>query len=188
MYERIAPPRQKSCEACKTAKRRCDLAFPFCSRCVRRNEPCVYPGIQPSVFPDFDCGVPSLLDPPKDPWPVLTATLPYTTTITTCPPSSITPNPINPPDSQLGYANHASFIQFSTPRELIRSPNLDLATPRTRPLRSLSEIVASRLQFAIDILKDTPRMMVIENQTPWCHAHLYKHNMPKAMQGLYLPQ
>ncbi|KAJ5136780.1 hypothetical protein N7448_005334 [Penicillium atrosanguineum] len=57
--------------------------------------------------------------------------------------------------------------------------------PRTRPLRPIPEIVASHLQFAIDVLKETPRMMVLQNQTPWCHPSLYKKQMPRAMQDAY---
>ncbi|KAJ5302853.1 hypothetical protein N7476_009652 [Penicillium atrosanguineum] len=64
-------------------------------------------------------------------------------------------------------------------------PNNQLMRPRTRPLRPIPEIVASHLQFAIDVLKETPRMMVLQNQTPWCHPSLYKKQMPRAMQDAY---
>lgn len=183
MHQDIAPARRKSCEACKSAKRRCDLAFPFCSRCAQRNEPCVYPRRQPAAFPDCDYGLTSLPEPPKEPWPILALTPRLTITNDPCIPLPPTSNDLDPLESQLGYANHAWPMQLPTPQETIVSPSLELALPRTRPLRPLSEIVASRLQFAIDILKDTPRRMVLENQTPWCHAQLYKHQMPEAMQG-----
>jgi hypothetical protein len=48
---------------------------------------------------------------------------------------------------------------------------------------TLSELMSSRFQYAIDILKDTPRMMVTENQTAWSHAQLYGNGMPRVMQG-----
>jgi hypothetical protein len=59
----------------------------------------------------------------------------------------------------------------------------ELSTPRASPPKALSGIFASRIQFAVDVLKDIPKMMVMETQTPWCHRQLYKNNMPKEMQG-----
>ncbi|KAK1150261.1 hypothetical protein N8T08_000163 [Aspergillus melleus] len=35
------------------------------------------------------------------------------------------------------------------------------------------------------MLKSAPRMMVLENQTPWCHPQLYKDGMPRAMQDAF---
>jgi hypothetical protein len=64
-----------------------------------------------------------------------------------------------------------------------QQPNLELVESRKRPLRPLPEIIATHLQFAIDVLKETPRMMVLQNQTPWCHPSLYKRKMPRVMQG-----
>ncbi|KAF7586223.1 hypothetical protein BBP40_009221 [Aspergillus hancockii] len=60
-----------------------------------------------------------------------------------------------------------------------------MTAPRSRQPMPLSAIIASRLQFAIDVLKDVPKMMVLENQTPWCHSQLYKDGMPKLMQEAY---
>ncbi|KAJ5776100.1 uncharacterized protein N7511_001111 [Penicillium nucicola] len=59
----------------------------------------------------------------------------------------------------------------------------ELVMPHTSPPKPLSGIFASRIQFAVDVLKDIPRMMVVDTQTPWCHRQLYKNNMPKEMQG-----
>ncbi|KAL4817413.1 hypothetical protein BDW67DRAFT_174627 [Aspergillus spinulosporus] len=50
---------------------------------------------------------------------------------------------------------------------------------------TLSELMSSRFQYAIDILKDTPRTMVTENRTAWSHAQLYSSGMPRAMQDAY---
>ncbi|KAF4344799.1 hypothetical protein FBEOM_1229 [Fusarium beomiforme] len=42
--ERNDPPaRRKSCQACKKARRRCDLARPTCQRCAQRSIHCHYP-------------------------------------------------------------------------------------------------------------------------------------------------
>jgi hypothetical protein len=67
--------------------------------------------------------------------------------------------------------------------DLFISPKFELAMPRTKPLTPLSEIIASKLQFAVDVLKNAPSMMVLETQLPWCHPQLYKKYMPRAMQG-----
>lgn len=181
MYHNVVPSRRKSCEACKAAKRRCDLVFPFCSRCVQRGEPCVYPGKQP-VFPDYDSELPPLPDLSKEPWPVLALTSPLTAMHEPCLPLPAVADYCSP-ESQQGYASYASLIQPSVPQETVLPPTLELALPRTRPLRFLSEVVASHLQFTIDVCKDAPSRMVLENQAPWCHAQLYRHQMPKVMQG-----
>jgi hypothetical protein len=69
--------------------------------------------------------------------------------------------------------------------DLLLLPKFELAMPRTKPLTPLSEIVASKLQFAVDVLKNAPSMMVLETQLPWCHPQLYKKYMPRAMQGTF---
>ena len=51
---------------------------------------------------------------------------------------------------------------------------------RTTPL---SFTIAHRLQYAIDLVKDAPRRMVVDLQTPWCHPDLYRDDMPRSMQG-----
>jgi hypothetical protein len=38
----MAPPRQKSCNACVRAKRRCDVAAPACARCRNKGLQCIY--------------------------------------------------------------------------------------------------------------------------------------------------
>lgn len=51
---------------------------------------------------------------------------------------------------------------------------------RTTPL---SVTIAHRLQYAINLVKDAPRRMVVDLETPWCHAQLYRDEMPRSMQG-----
>lgn len=65
------------------------------------------------------------------------------------------------------------------------SQNFDPAVTRTNPPKQLSDVLANRLQFAVDVLKNIPKMVVTENQTPWCHRQLYKSGMPKDMQGRF---
>ncbi|KAK0672567.1 hypothetical protein QBC41DRAFT_380540 [Cercophora samala] len=43
----------------------------------------------------------------------------------------------------------------------------------------------NRLNFALDKIRDAPRQMVCENQTPWSHPCLYEHHMPQSMQDAY---
>jgi hypothetical protein len=61
--------------------------------------------------------------------------------------------------------------------------DLMLMNMPTFPL--LPPAAVSRIQFAFKQLQDAPRMMVLENQTAWCHPLLYGNKMPKSMQGNY---
>jgi hypothetical protein len=184
MYDPATLPRQKSCEACKMAKRRCDLTFPFCSRCVCRNLPCVYPGRQPSAYPNFAEEIPTFFHPLDDSSHRI-STVPLVTINTNfCLPPNLALSTSTIDDAHWRYPHYVPQNQSLAAFEDAASmQNYDIVTPRTRSLRPLSAVVASRLQFAIDVLKDTPKMMVLENQTPWCHTQLYKNQMPKAMQG-----
>ncbi|KAF4472092.1 fungal zn(2)-Cys(6) binuclear cluster domain-containing [Fusarium albosuccineum] len=42
--------RKKSCNACVSSKRRCDLGLPFCGRCLSRGVNCVYPWATTEAF------------------------------------------------------------------------------------------------------------------------------------------
>ncbi|KAF4453170.1 hypothetical protein F53441_4109 [Fusarium austroafricanum] len=46
----------------------------------------------------------------------------------------------------------------------------------------IARAITSRLQYARDKILQAPSQMVLENQTPWCHAHLYDDGMPRSMQ------
>ncbi|KAE8384887.1 hypothetical protein BDV23DRAFT_191186 [Aspergillus alliaceus] len=185
------PPRRKSCEACKTAKRRCDLAFPACSRCARRDIPCIYPGRQPTI--------------PQDLIDEAFASVTYTNDIplsldgcSLCVTDFDLPDLPGPPtiaqaldvfDPQWDYIDIAPpCISLEPPSSgLIPRQSFTMTAARTRPPMPLSAVIASRLQFTIDVLKDIPKMMVVENQTPWSHKQLYKDGMPKLMQGKSIP-
>jgi hypothetical protein len=170
------PPRRKSCEACRAAKRRCDLALPACFRCTRRNVLCVYPGLPaPELMPELL----ALFNQPEMPDPCMTQfTLGNTPTfdsvlLETPPPSIHEPSP--------APLNHRPQ---NSPISVTYSQSFEITHVRTRAHAPLSEIMASRYQYALDTLSDTPRMMVVENQTPWSHRELYSDGMPKAMQGM----
>ncbi|KXH44135.1 hypothetical protein CSIM01_04439 [Colletotrichum simmondsii] len=47
---------------------------------------------------------------------------------------------------------------------------------------SLESVIANRLQYALDEIKKVPTTVVMENQAPWSHPHLYRPHMPRDMQ------
>ncbi|KAF4773935.1 hypothetical protein HER10_EVM0006794 [Colletotrichum scovillei] len=47
---------------------------------------------------------------------------------------------------------------------------------------SLESVIANRLQYALDEIKKVPTTVVMENQAPWSHPHLYRAHMPRDMQ------
>lgn len=180
-----APPRRKSCEACKIAKRRCDLAFPACSRCISRGSPCVYPGRLPAAYQNIVDEPPSAIAT-TDPMGLhadLTPPFYPDGDLHTNSTLNFAPNLI---ESQSEWTQQDTSDWSSTLLldESLTNIQFAVALPRTRSLRPLSAIVASHLQFAIDVLKNAPNMMVLENSTPWCHPQLYKNHMPRAMQGM----
>lgn len=179
-----APPRRKSCGACVAAKRRCDLALPSCSRCRHRDIVCEYPVRQSSAnqvsFEAIECAISASQTATSPVMPVSIENIDFSQT-------SITGILLDPMDSDW---NPMNGLQANLPRDsswdLLLSSNFELAMPRTKPLRPLSEIIASKLQFAVDVLKNAPSMMVLETQLPWCHSQLYKKYMPRAMQGEFI--
>jgi len=172
-----ASSRRKSCEACKSAKRRCDLSFPACSRCIHKSIPCFYPGRLPQTCADViaDIPVPTNYDEMID-----TAFTQYNPT------TMVNMAPLHPImiDSPFRYINIISpEDRIDVFEGLSSSQNFGLAMTRISPPKQLSEVLANRLQFAVDVLQNIPKMMVTENQTPWCHRQLYKSGIPKDMQG-----
>lgn len=62
-------------------------------------------------------------------------------------------------------------------------PSLELSPPSTKEFGAIPEAVTNRLKWSITEIQKAPSTMVLENQTPWCHALLYKNEMPRSMQG-----
>lgn len=170
------PPRRKSCEACKLAKRRCDTAFPTCSRCLHKGLPCFYPGRLLETCADVIANIPTStnndqtidLFPQNDYLRPIDAAPLYLSNRDT-PLRDLT---ILPPQDRVDIFEGIPISQ-----------NVDLAMTRVTPPRQLSEVLANRLQFAVDVLQNIPKMVVTENQTPWAHRQLYKSGMPREMQG-----
>lgn len=189
MYELIskhgnAPPRRKSCDACKKGKRRCDLAFPACLRCVRRNIPCIYPGRQPLESSDnpLDVFFPEACS--ENISPTLNNNPDIINEFDLLSPFNVGPCPFDTAYFQSNLANTTFPLPLiEQPHNPLASHGLEVVTSKKMPSKSLSDAIASKLQFAIDILQEAPRMMVTEGRTPWCHRQLHKDGMPKVMQG-----
>ncbi|KAL3465061.1 hypothetical protein BJX64DRAFT_297800 [Aspergillus heterothallicus] len=172
------PPRRKSCEACRAAKRRCDLALPACFRCTRRNVACVYPGLPPpELMPEMLAlfNQPEMAEPCVAEFSFDTHTPPTFESLLLETPTP----PIQPSPSPLETLSQNKTVSITHPE------GYEITHVKTNPHAPLSEIMASRFQYAIDTLSDTPRMMVVENQTPWSHRELYRDGMPKVMQDAY---
>ncbi|KAL4936140.1 hypothetical protein BDV06DRAFT_112290 [Aspergillus oleicola] len=177
--ERNNPPlRRKSCEACRAAKRRCDLALPTCFRCTRRNIPCVYP-VLPA--PDQLPGLLALLNEQAQPVGACAEPFNFAPEPTFDAPPVLDHPGLETPAQSLPFDNERLY----NPPMLARTHNKEMTHVRSDVFIPLSELMESRFQYAIDTLKDTPRMMVVENQTPWSHAQLYINGMPKVMQDAY---
>lgn len=198
------PPRRKSCAACTKAKRRCDFAVPSCLRCSQRNLECQYPqrstgskptetgslnlstqgGIPTTCHPSqlaggggsFGCK-PSLLSAQFGSLPIEPLSNTIDTMTLTSAADIVDVSCMDLSDLTLP----GCVLMDSELLELIHQPSM-LAAPTTRNLR-LDDIVARRLQFAIDEMKRAPVLMITETQTPWCHPLLYKDGMPKSVQG-----
>lgn len=161
------PPRRKSCEACRAAKRRCDLALPTCFRCSQRGLACAYPGLPPDQIPELL----GLLNEPERPKQFI-----FDAPVFDLPAVEVVqPSPLQyqPPGT-----GTAAVVYFNDQQGMthVRTSNPVL----------LSALMSSRFEYPVDTLKDVPRMMVMENQTPWSHPELYNDGMPKVMQGTSL--
>ena len=149
------PPRRKACTACIRAKRRCDLAVP-CLRCDRRGIPCEYANQRVAAeYVDVDVDMSALDTPP----------LLY----------DDAPNFITEPDEALYTGQY--MLESADPM----AP-MDLMAPTTAELY-VQSVITRKLQFALEEIRDAPRRMIMESQTPWSHALLYSEGMPKSMRG-----
>ncbi|KAL6361506.1 hypothetical protein LRP88_04975 [Fusarium phalaenopsidis] len=64
-------------------------------------------------------------------------------------------------------------------------PSLELSPPSTKEFGAIPEAITGRLKWSIAEIQKAPSTMVLENQTPWCHALLYKNEMPRSMQDAH---
>ncbi|KAF4496036.1 C6 finger domain containing protein [Fusarium agapanthi] len=179
--ERRNPPsRRKSCTACTKAKRRCDFALPACLRCSQRQISCQYPTrtIRGQLTPQSE-------SPETEPHSLLSIeTSPQVSG--SFPISWSIIEDFNTIISRIDASSNG-LDTFDIPLEdvaleLAQQP-LALTGPSTQDFGNVSAHVLNRLQWAVDEIKEAPKKMVLENQTPWCHPLLYKDAMPRSMQG-----
>lgn len=182
---RNPPPRRKSCAACTKAKRRCDFAVPACLRCSQRCIPCHYPSRTPRVQATATSS-----SPPA----ILVPGLLMDESASSTPPAVGRLDEPIVDDFNAVIAdidgNFNELASFDVPLDdttldLIQQP-LELSPPSTREFGAISEAITSRLKWSIAEIQKAPSTMVLENQTPWCHAFLYKNEMPRSMQGKVL--
>lgn len=183
--ERRNPPsRRKSCTACTKAKRRCDFALPACLRCSQRNISCQYPAraLQGYLTPQSESPetVPTGLLTNDGSSPERSETI------------SISGSMIEDFNAVISSIDASSndLGTFDIPLEdvsldLVQQP-YSLTAPSTQEFGNIPAIVLNRLQWAVDEIKEAPKKMVLENQTPWCHPLLYKDGMPRSMQGKHI--
>jgi len=195
------PPRQKSCTSCIKAKRRCDLRTPSCQRCAQRGLACVYsqgrqkrktlplgtsagPGSDGTVFCNDDGHIV---------WnsAVTSQSIETSVDLHQLDMESISPEFASAcADPVLGFLDH----QLGSPwRQDIGNVLLISQPPQTQQsllknnwkpeVDKLSKVIASRLKYAIEAIRNAPRTMILENHTPWCHPELYTEEMPRAIQG-----
>lgn len=182
--ERRNPPsRRKSCAACTKAKRRCDFAVPACLRCSQRCIPCQYPSRTPR-------GQSTTTNSSSSPETIIPGLL-------TNESASSTPLAVSQLDEPIVEDFNAVIADIDTNFNELTSfdvhlddttldliqPALELSPPSTREFGAIPEAVIGRLKWSIAEIQKAPSTMVLENQTPWCHALLYKNEMPRSMQG-----
>ncbi|KAJ0163106.1 hypothetical protein CTA2_3507 [Colletotrichum tanaceti] len=188
LYERAnPPPRRKTCLACIKAKRRCDHGQPVCLRCSRRKIDCVYPSIPPM---------------PRSKKKQTVVPLAVSQLVETLPMQEDPESPTEAPASVAeqtpcpGNSLDMGFDDLWTPGTLLNdSLSLPSMTPRPEQMLVSSrdpsqdvlpegslDMIASRLQCALDEIKKVPASIVLENQTPWSHPYLFRAHMPRDMQ------
>ncbi|TPX06804.1 uncharacterized protein E0L32_002300 [Thyridium curvatum] len=203
------PPRRKSCAACIKAKRRCDNGQPACLRCSRRRITCQYPsnstgGTGMATAPatpgaEITALVPSAQVPSSDAvaenhMPTWTQPQDSRPSYATAPLQDMadTDNLSNaeilwdflPPTTVTlgGHSASASLTpaaQQPTPAPPAFSVLSNSSTLRT--VEIVAKIIDTRLLYGLEAIKAAPRQMVLEMQTPWAHASLYREGMPRCM-------
>ncbi|CAK7212736.1 hypothetical protein SCUCBS95973_001564 [Sporothrix curviconia] len=66
---------------------------------------------------------------------------------------------------------------------LIPMPPLAVSAPLTAASWNfVSRLIATHLHHAMNIIRDAPRLFVLENRVPWSHPLLYHDHMPRSME------
>ncbi|KAJ4194286.1 hypothetical protein NW755_003045 [Fusarium falciforme] len=182
---RNPPPRRKSCAACTKAKRRCDFAVPACLRCSQRCIPCQYPSRTPR-------GQTTTTNSSSSPETIMPGLLTNESASSTPPAVGQLDEPIVDDfnaviaDIDTNFNELASFdVPLDDATLDLIQPSLDLSPPSTKEFGAIPEAITSRLKWSIAEIQKAPSTMVLENQTPWCHALLYKNEMPRSMHDAH---
>ncbi|KAF9880204.1 hypothetical protein CkaCkLH20_02158 [Colletotrichum karsti] len=202
------PPRRKTCVACTKAKRRCDHGQPACLRCSRRKIDCVYPD-QPAAARSRARAVNNTPQSVYTPLPKDNSDSTLDDVLVPAGPDGLTPSY----DSVIPWSQGPDLLPLdlgeleditldmgfddlinpnalldgvmSIPVAMSPNPDRELVSAHGRPAHTtLEEMIATRLQYALDTIKTAPSLMVLENQVPWCHKYLYRTHMPREMQVL----
>ncbi|KAF2712828.1 hypothetical protein K504DRAFT_499902 [Pleomassaria siparia CBS 279.74] len=192
--------RQKSCSECAKAKRRCDLRQPSCLRCTRQDLACLYP-----PPPATDVIIGNTTESIMTPIAKASTETPGLSDAST-PLDALAGDNDACPFAIPFLSNHnLEIMDFDFSHELGVVPvpqsleeelngqaegDMSLADSNYLPgkLYSASHIsphAQARVEYSIDQLKASPEMMVKENQTPWCHPHLYEVYMPRSLQDAH---
>jgi hypothetical protein len=171
--------RQKSCSECAKSKRRCDLRQPSCLRCTRQELICSYPPpAGATVMTDSLC-----TSTPMDNIIEDNNLFPFD--------ASTFPGGPNIELLDFDFVAGLSSIE-SFDDQLNGDIEDDMPLTRQNYLPGkmfsashISPHAQSRVDYSIEQLKAAPAMMVQENQTPWCHPHLYEDYMPRSLQDAH---
>ena len=163
----LAPPSQRrSCVACATAKRRCDLQLPQCSRCLSRAAACSYTNEPLSSL---------LKVPTRKPSPsVNTAENGYKTPLEL------------PSDDLLSDINFASFLVPDIMDQWAMSDTFPLTTPISPPATQICVAHnGDSMTYLINNVRSYPAMFVFQGRTPFIHSRLYPLGLPRKMQDAF---
>lgn len=187
MFSRQLPQKKRSCSHCVKSKRKCDLIQPTCGRCTKQGLLCQFPFAEEAIIPeiplpgmDFQASAPFAerkLDfhfNPASPTGFLhnTADFIFTDDDLAAMPS------FDPPDLD-GMGIELMAEPPSQEIQYFDGPNAPFNT------KFLNNWAASRLLFAMDLIRKAPATMVAQNQTPWSHPRLYDDAMPRCLSGQY---
>ena len=163
----LAPPsHRRSCLTCATAKRRCDLRLPQCSRCLSRATHCSYAN-EP------------LSSPSK---PHVGGTSPLRVI-----PGDGRKTPLDlPSDGLLSDIDFASILMPNVVDQWSSSTTSGLPTPMKPPAAQISGAHnGDSMAYLVTNVKTYPAMFVFQGMTPFIHSRLYHGGLSKMMQDAF---
>ncbi|KAH7316608.1 hypothetical protein B0I35DRAFT_409791 [Stachybotrys elegans] len=189
---RNPPPRRKSCSACIKSKRRCDTALPACLRCSQRRIACVYPArteatqLEQFLSEQYDMPILSQVDAMPLPLIAEKDAAPSAFSFNDAPEAPLDSVAVLLADADPPFIDVAPFLELdaSTPMDLIHQTSWLDRRDETRT-GIVADIIAQRMRYAMDQLKNAPHMFVSETRAPWCHSQLYSEEMPACIRDVH---